>query len=125
MALTEKRIAKLMEPGRYGDGNRSGLYLQVKGPKNRSWLLRYERGGRERWMGLGSVNVFNLQEARERARKARQQLADGIDPLETRAQERTQRVLVSVQKQIESTESFVIQGRWPEGPGREPGWACP
>jgi hypothetical protein len=48
MALTEKRIAKLQEPGRYGDGNRSGLYLQVKSPENRSWLLRYEIGGRER-----------------------------------------------------------------------------
>jgi integrase len=93
MGLTEKRIARLMVPGRYGDGNRSGLYVQVKGPKNRSWLLRYERGGRERWMGLGSLTVFNLQEARERARKARQQIADGIDPLDARTAERAQRAL--------------------------------
>jgi len=93
MALTEKKVAKLKEPGRYGDGNRSGLYVQVKGPKNRSWLLRYERGGRERWMGLGSLTVFNLTEARERARKCRQQIADGIDPLEARTAERARRVL--------------------------------
>jgi integrase len=93
MALTEKRVAKLKESGRYGDGNRSGLYLQVKGPKNRSWIMRYERDGRERWMGLGSLNVFTLQEARERARRARQQIADGIDPLDARAAERSQRVL--------------------------------
>lgn len=93
MALTEKKLAKLKESGRYGDGNRSGLYLQVKSPENRSWLLRYERDGRERWMGLGSIRVFNLAEARERARKARQQLADGIDPLDARAAERARRAL--------------------------------
>jgi integrase len=100
MALTEKRIAKLKEPGRYGDGNRSGLYVQVKGPKNRSWIMRYERDGRERWMGLGSLTVFNLQEARERARRARQQIADGIDPLDARVQERAQRALLEAARSI-------------------------
>ena len=32
-------------------------------------------------MGLGGVAAFNLAEARERARKQRQLLADGGDPL--------------------------------------------
>jgi integrase len=92
MTLTTKSIAKLKEPGRYGDGH--GLYLQVLSPANRSWLFRYERNGRgERWMGLGPLHTIDLTEARERARKARQQLLDGIDPLDARAAERTQRVL--------------------------------
>jgi integrase len=43
--------------------------------------LRYELRGKERMMGLGSVADFNLKEARERARAARQLLADRIDPL--------------------------------------------
>ena len=86
MALTTKKVAGLTEPGRYGDGH--GLYLQVIGPSNRSWLLRYERGGRERWMGLGALHTFSLAEARDRARKARQLLADGIDPLDARKAER-------------------------------------
>lgn len=87
MALTVKRIARLTKAGRYGDGH--GLYLQVQSPSNRSWLLRYERGGRERWMGLGPLHTINLYEARERARKARQLLLDGVDPLEARRSERT------------------------------------
>ena len=91
MPLTTKKVPSLTEPGRYGDGH--GLYLQVISPSNRSWLLRYERAGRERWMGLGALHTFSLTEARERARKARQQLADGIDPLEARKAERTQRAL--------------------------------
>jgi integrase len=77
--LTVKKIDKLTKPGRYGDG--SGLYLQVSGPTSRSWILRYEKAGRERWLGLGSQRTFTLKEARERARKARQLLADGVDPL--------------------------------------------
>jgi integrase len=35
-------------------------------------------------MGLGPVKAFNLKEARDRARSARQLLADGIDPLVTK-----------------------------------------
>ena len=91
MALTVKRIAKLTAPGRYGDGH--GLYLQVLAPTNRSWLLRYQRDGRERWLGLGPLHTVDLTEARERARKARLSLLDGIDPIERKRAERVQRVL--------------------------------
>jgi hypothetical protein len=86
MTLTTRQVTKLTEPGRYGDGR--GLYLQVTPTGARSWLLRYERGGRERAMGLGPVDDFTLDQARERARKARQLLKDGIDPLEARKDER-------------------------------------
>jgi integrase len=91
MALTSKRVAKLTEAGRYGDGH--GLYLQVTPAGVRSWLLRYERAGRERWMGLGPLHTFGLDEARARARQARRQLADGIDPLDARKAERAKRAL--------------------------------
>jgi hypothetical protein len=51
--LTTKRILKCLKTaGRYGDGD--GLYLQVNTPGRGSWLLRYERNGRERAMGLAS-----------------------------------------------------------------------
>ena len=89
MPLTVKRIEKLTKRGRYRDER--GLYLQVMSATNRSWLLRFERDGRERWMGLGPLHAFGLEEARERARKARQLLADGIDPLDHRNGERRRR----------------------------------
>ena len=44
--------------------------LSLRGTK--SWLLRYQRAGRERWMGLGPTHVFSLEESCERARQARQ-----------------------------------------------------
>lgn len=81
--LTVHKIERLTEPGRYLDGS-GGLYLVVKPSGARSWILRYECHGRERYMGLGPVKDFTLTEARERARKARQLLNDGIDPLDAR-----------------------------------------
>jgi hypothetical protein len=82
MGLTVKRVERLNKPGRHGDGN--GLYLQVTKDGVKSWLLRYVRHGRERGMGLGPLHSVTLDEARERARLARQQLLDGIDPIAAR-----------------------------------------
>jgi hypothetical protein len=44
-------------------------------------------------MGLGSLKDFDLSEARARARKARQLLRDGVDPLEARKVKRAQQAL--------------------------------
>ena len=51
-------------------------------------MLRYMLHGKERMMGIGPVTAFNLREARERARSARQLLADGVDPLDVKRQRR-------------------------------------
>jgi integrase len=66
------------------------LYLRVsvtQGSKNgprRSWIFRYEFKGRQRDMGLGSLDTFDLNEARAKARKARQHLSEGLDPIAAR-----------------------------------------
>jgi integrase len=87
--LTAKKVGKLSKrPGRYGDGR--GLVLEVVSPTNASWLLRYQRHGRERWHGLGPVADFTLAEARLRARAARQLLHDGIDPIDHKRAVRAQ-----------------------------------
>ena len=80
--LSATKAARLDKPGRYGDGG--GLWLQVSKWGTKAWLFRYQLNGRARQMGLGSFNTFSLKEARERARFARQQVADGIDPIEVR-----------------------------------------
>src|SRR5215469_1483127 len=82
--LTAKRVERTKKPGRYrdgGDGGITGLLLQISDSGAKSWVLRYERHGRERMMGLGSASEFSLKDARDRARAARQLLADGVDPL--------------------------------------------
>jgi integrase len=110
MKLTAKRVAKaITRPGRYGDGH--GLYLQVVNTNNASWLLRYERGGRERWLGLGPVHTVGLKDARERARVARLSLLDGIDPLEAKKAAKVQRALAAAKAMTfsEAARSYLDQ----------------
>ncbi len=84
MKLTAKRVARLLKkkPGRHHDGH--GLILQVTSPSNASWLLRYQRHGREHWLGLGPVHTVSLADARVRAKAARLQLLDGVDPVQAK-----------------------------------------
>ena len=52
-------------PGRHCDGN--GLYLYVQPTGTRSWIQRLAIRGRNRELGLGSVALISLAEAREQA----------------------------------------------------------
>jgi integrase len=79
-------MASKSKAGRFHVG--SGLYRQVAETGSGSWLLRYERAGRERWMGMGSLKAFSLREAQHRARKAQQQVFDGVDPIDARREQR-------------------------------------
>lgn len=83
--LNAVRVRSLVQPGSYGDGD--GLYLQVRGPEQRSWVFRYKIGGRSRMMGLGVLADVTLAEAREAAAAARKLARQGIDPIDARAAE--------------------------------------
>ena len=52
-------------PGRHCDGN--GLYFYVQRTGTRSWIQRLVIRGRKRELGLGSVALVSLAEAREQA----------------------------------------------------------
>jgi integrase len=84
--LTARTVATVSKRGRHADGG--GLYLQVSKWGSKSWVFRYERDGIEKNMGLGSVNTLSLAEARERARKCRHLLLDGMDPIADRKSKR-------------------------------------
>ena len=87
--LSAIEVKKKAEPGLYHDGG--GLYLQVSNYGTKSWILRFTMNKRTRDMGLGSLDDWSLAEARERARKYRQLIDDGIDPIEHREAERRMR----------------------------------
>jgi integrase len=77
---------KSAKPGRHGDG--SGLYLFVKPSGAKSWLLRVQRDGRRRDIGLGSIAALNLAEAREKAALLRKHALNGRDPIAERDRDR-------------------------------------
>ena len=97
-AIALSRSSEYRKPGRYADGNR--LFLHVRDSGKREWLFRYlAPSGRKRDMVLGEYDrpgshdrrvagPISLDKARELADKARTLLAEGIDPLDVRADER-------------------------------------
>ena len=80
--LTAMKIKTLTEPGRYTDGD--GLMLIVATGGARSWMLRARIEGKRRDIGLGSLKVLTLAEARAKATELRRQIAQGIDPIAER-----------------------------------------
>jgi integrase len=82
--------ALLRKPGRYGDGK--GLYLEVapskqpieNAPGSASWIVRVQKNGRRRDIGLGSFDKVPLARARQLATDVRSQVEAGIDPVAER-----------------------------------------
>ena len=72
------QVKKLSSPERYADGN--CLYVTISGSGSKSWLLRIVVRGRRRDMGLGSVDLVSLEEARDLARQYRRIARSGGDP---------------------------------------------
>lgn len=78
-ALTPVRINSLSQPGRYADGN--GLYLVVDESGAKRWVLRTVVHGKRRDMGLGSLRLVSLAEARGKAIEYRKLAREGGDPI--------------------------------------------
>lgn len=110
--LTVKRIERIKTPGRYRDGAVKGLILQWASRRSASWVLRYEKNGRERWLGLGSLADVPLQEARDRANKARKDLRDPdnpIDLIEARRQARTAKQILDTPTEEDSAKPATFE----------------
>jgi integrase len=94
-----------------------GLYIRATAGGTASWIFRFEKAGKTREMGLGSLDTYGLDEARERARKCRQMLDEGRDPIAERGTERARTAAVRqpVAKPFRwCAEQFILS--------REPGW---
>lgn len=80
--LTATKVKALTEPGTYMDGD--GLMLVVTSKSSASWKLRAMVAGKRRDIGLGSLKVLSLADARDKASHLRRQIAQGIDPIAER-----------------------------------------
>jgi integrase len=79
--LSARAVAALSRAGRHSDGG--GLYLFIS-PLRRRWVFRFTQEGKAREMGLGPANGVSLAEARKLAAAARNEVANGRDPIEAR-----------------------------------------
>ena len=82
MALTDTFVKQVKHSGRpagdkYSDG--AGMYLLVKAA-GRYWRQAYDFAGKRKTLALGVYPDVSLAKARQRREKARELLADGVDP---------------------------------------------
>ena len=81
--LSPLEVSRLRDNGLHFVGVVPGLALQIRGDA-RSWILRTRVGGIVRDIGLGGYPGVTLAMAREEARGMRQQIAQGLDPIQMR-----------------------------------------
>ena len=74
-------VSRLTDPGLHFVGGVAGLALQVLPSGGRTWVLRATMGGKRRDMGLGGFPDVTLADARSAARKAREKIREGLDPI--------------------------------------------
>lgn len=79
--LSAVQVRRLVRPGLHSAGGVVGLYLQVRSPDARSWILNTVVGRARRQYGLGSYPTVPLDLAREKARAYRVAIENGQDPL--------------------------------------------
>lgn len=85
-ALSAATVRATSVPGRYADGN--GLYLVVDPSGAKRWLLRTVIKGKRSDIGLGSVRLVSLADARAEAQQLRRTARGGGDPLAVRRAEK-------------------------------------
>ena len=100
-------VGRLTVPGHHAVGGVDGLYLYINAAGARSWVLRTMVGGKRRHMGLGGFPDVPLAKAREKARSAREEIAQGIDPI---AQRMATASLLRAQQATEKTFEQAAQG---------------
>ena len=82
--LSARAVATITECGRHADGG--GLYLSISPNGGRRWTFLYRWHGKPTELGFGSARNVTLARARELARHARANLAEGINPKDVRKQ---------------------------------------
>jgi len=64
--------------------DRDGMYLEITPAGSKRWFWKYRAGGKEFRMALGSYPGVSLADARGKRKKAADQRAEGIDPIQAR-----------------------------------------
>ena len=86
--------AVLANPGTYQDGE--GLFLKVDRRGGASWMVRVQRDGKRRDIGLGSAKLLTLADARDKASELRKAIkVEKRDILTERRDEAAAKVTLS------------------------------
>lgn len=78
--LNTLAVRKLTRSGLHSDGG--GLWLRMQDSGAKSWVFRFDFNKKRHSIGVGSINVISLSEAREKALNYRKLLQERVNPLE-------------------------------------------
>lgn len=79
--------ARSLAPGLHSDGG--SLYLKVTPSGTKSWVFRYTFNKKTYDLGIGGLATTPVTDAREKAAELRKKLAEGINPKDAKALERS------------------------------------
>ena len=106
MGKLNAKAVKHAKPGVHVDGK--GLLLRVRHDDAKSWVLRVQFDGIRRDIGLGSVDILSLAEAREKAAHLRKIALTGGDPIAER--DKAKRQIPTFARAVELTHAELGQG---------------
>ena len=113
--LTAAFVRSVTKAGRHGDGNT--LFLRVTPTGTKSWIQRLTIEGKRHDIGLGTVPVIGLAEARERAFANRVAVAHGGNPLAEKRRANAPTFAEAAERTLEATRA-----RWRTGGKTEKIW---
>ena len=114
MPKTAKELSaqavKYLPDGTHALGGVKGFYLRKNGSAS-YYLLRYLFNGTRKDFTIGSYSSLSLAQAKVLARKARELVESGVDPIINRQQAREQKALEK-QKQLQQALFSTIAENW-------------
>lgn len=98
MALTDTFVRNITsdKPAGQKHADRDGMYLLVT-PTGKYWRLDYRHLGKRKTLALGVYPVITLARARTRCTEARRLIAEGLDPLLAKQEEKQDEIFAATQ----------------------------
>lgn len=98
--ITREVIEAARPETRTFDSKVEGLALRVRRTGAKSWVLRYRHAGQRREYVIGSAADLTASQARIHARRLRDRLAGGEDPMASKVESRVQAVRIKARKTL-------------------------
>lgn len=116
MPLTDKQCKAFKEAEKpYRKTDSRGMYLEVMPNGSKYWRLKYRYNNKEKRMALGVYPDISLLQAREKREEAKKLLANGIDPMQIKKEQKRLR-LTNAENSFE-----VVAREWHEK--KKKGWS--
>jgi len=91
-----------------------GMVLLVHPNGSKYWRLRYRFGGKEKMLALGKYPEVSLADTRARRDDARKQLANGMDPSESKKAVKVEQEQEAITFEVVARDWHVSNQKWSE-----------